>query len=113
MKGTLVRRNSGVWLAFTGLLFVAAAGRAQTPSPTPSPTPTPGAQKVEERVVVSATKIEEDVVEVPNSVSVVSGESCAAAARGRSPTRCKTSSASTRPAAPTMARGSPTSGSTA
>src|SRR5262249_53886109 len=46
---------------------------AQTPSPTPSPTPTPGPQ-VSENVVVSATKIEQGIVEVPNSVSVIQGE---------------------------------------
>jgi outer membrane receptor protein involved in Fe transport len=61
-------------LVFASLFFAAAAGRAQTPSPTPSPTPTPAAQKVQEQVVVSATKIEEPTVDVPNSVSVVSGE---------------------------------------
>ena len=78
MHGTLVRRYAGAWLTLAALFFAGAA-RAQDASPTPSPTPTPqaaapGPQPVAEEVVVSATKIQEDVVDVPHSVSVVHGE---------------------------------------
>ena len=78
MHGTLVRRYAGAWLTLAALFFAGGA-RAQDASPTPSPTPTPqaatsGPQPVAEEVVVSATKIQEDVVDVPHSVSVVHGE---------------------------------------
>jgi outer membrane receptor protein involved in Fe transport len=68
------RRFAGASPFFIAMLLAAAAARAQTPSPTPSPTPTPTVQRISEEIVVSATKVEEDVVDVPNAVSVVSGE---------------------------------------
>jgi len=78
MNGTLVRRCAGAWLTLAALFFAGGA-LAQDVSPTPSPTPTPsaaapGPPPVAEEVVVSATKIQEDVVDVPHSVSVVHGE---------------------------------------
>ena len=79
MNGTTVRRYAGALLTST-CIFGAGVARAQSPTPTPTPaaasapaavaTPEP----VKENVVVSATKVEEDIVDVPASVSVVRGE---------------------------------------
>ena len=67
-----LRRLSGACSIVFGLLGAAAVAQTSpTPSPTPVPTPAP---KVEENIVVSATKIAEPEVEVPHAVSVISGE---------------------------------------
>src|ERR1700693_362083 len=60
--------------AAAGFLLFFAGGTdapAQSPPPTPGPTP---ASRTTEQVVVSATKVPEDPVEVPGAVSVVTGE---------------------------------------
>ena len=47
-----------------------AAGQSPTPSPTPVPTPAP----VTEEIVVSATKVAEEEIEIAGSTSVVTGD---------------------------------------
>jgi iron complex outermembrane receptor protein len=86
MNWSLLRWGAGACLLVLGLV-VASAVRAQDagtpeagPEKTKTPTPTPAAAKqptpapVTESVVVSATKIEEPSVDIPDSVTVVSGE---------------------------------------
>jgi outer membrane receptor protein involved in Fe transport len=55
------------------LLFFAGASNAPAQSPAPTPAPTP-VSRTTEQVVVSATKVPEDPVNVPGGVSVVTGE---------------------------------------
>src|SRR5262245_13171045 len=72
MERSPARRLSG---ALTVLIFgtLAASLAAQSPTPAPTPSPTPG-PSFEEDVVVSATKSEQEMIDVPNSVTVVSGD---------------------------------------
>ncbi len=58
--------------ALAGLLLLAAGRPAAAQSPTPTPVPTP--LKTTEQVVVSASKVPEDPVDVQGSVSVVTGD---------------------------------------
>ncbi len=77
MNGSLARRVSGVLTSFIfGSISAAAFGQTPTPAPTPTPTPAAASQtpSFEEDVVVSATKVSEEVLDIPNGVSVVSGE---------------------------------------
>ena len=46
---------------------------AQTVTPVPTPSPTPGPSFGED-VIVSATKVDQENIDIPNSVSVISGE---------------------------------------
>ncbi|MFY9550060.1 MAG: TonB-dependent receptor [Thermoanaerobaculia bacterium] len=73
MNGSSPRRLAGVLSIVFGILVsaTAVAQTAATPAPTPLPTPVP---KVEENIVVSATKMPEPEVDVPHSVSVIQGE---------------------------------------
>jgi iron complex outermembrane receptor protein len=68
------RHTAGRLLAggFVALTLGAAALRGQTPPPEPTPAPTPA--PVHEDVVVSATKIPEEAIDIPASTSVVTGE---------------------------------------
>ncbi len=76
------RRIAGASLLLTGCVW-AGTLRAQTPgtpSPTPSPTPAPGVvalpqlEPVNEEVVVSATKISQEPIDIPGDITVVSGD---------------------------------------
>ena len=109
------RRPFGVCFVF--LIAACVPGviaQTATPVPTPSPTPGPTVQpSFEEDVIVSATKVDQENIDIPNSVSVISGEELRRAGTRRSPTRCRTSSASTPGTAPTTARAFRTSACTA
>ncbi len=77
MNWSIARRLAGAWTAIVLGSIAALSGQTPTPAPTPSPTPGPSATtnpSFEEDVVVSATKVSEEILEVPNAVSVVSGE---------------------------------------
>ncbi|HEY7370098.1 MAG TPA: TonB-dependent receptor plug domain-containing protein, partial [Thermoanaerobaculia bacterium] len=62
-----------LWL---GLAASSGTASAQQPTPTPVPavTPVPTPPAISERVVVSATRLPEEVPEVPASVTVVGGD---------------------------------------
>ena len=76
MLRSLVRRSPGALIAFFfAALAIPASAQTPTPAPTPSPTPGPSnSPSFEEDVIVSATKTDQEMIEIPNSVSVVSGE---------------------------------------
>ena len=69
------RRLGGVSLiAFACFGRGGLFAQSPTPSPTPVPTPVPPIQRVNEEVVVSATKIAQDPVDISGDITVVSGE---------------------------------------
>jgi iron complex outermembrane recepter protein len=74
-----MRRIVGAEVLLLSVAF-GKVSRAQTPGATPTPVPTPSSsavqplRPVQENVVVSATKVEEPLTEVPNAVTVVRGE---------------------------------------
>ncbi len=72
MHRSFRRRPFGACFVF--LIAACAPGViAQTATPVPTPSPTPG-PSFEEDVIVSATKVNQENIDVPNSVSVISGE---------------------------------------
>ena len=72
MQRSLRRRPFGA--CFVLLIAACAPGViAQTATPVPTPSPTPG-PSFEEDVIVSATKVDQENIDIPNSVSVISGE---------------------------------------
>jgi outer membrane receptor protein involved in Fe transport len=79
MTRKALRRLCGAFLVIAGWLL-APTSSAQTSTPAPTPTPATAAvgsvqpAPVSEEVVVSATKVDEAIVDVPNAVTVVSGE---------------------------------------
>lgn len=77
MNRISLRRLGGAWLLVSGIAG-ASALRAQSPTPAPTPSPTPAAspqvQPVNEEVVVSATKMAQDPVDISGDITVVSGE---------------------------------------
>ncbi len=85
MLRSFARRWTGAMFAFLVGGFAASA-TAQTPTPVPTPSPTPVAAEptaadqgttqpsFEQDVIVSATKVDQENIDVPNSVSVISGE---------------------------------------
>ena len=63
---------------------------AQSATPSPTPVPTPAAPQIEpvnEEVVVSATKMAQDPLDIPADITVVSGEELRRWARRRWPRR--------------------------
>ena len=76
MKPSLARRWPGALLILAfGTLGASLRAQTPTPAPTPSPTPAPSTQpSFEEDVIVSATKVDQENIEIPNSVSVISGD---------------------------------------
>jgi len=72
MQRSLRRRPFGA--CFVILIAACVPGViAQTATPVPTPSPTPG-PSFEEDVIVSATKVDQENIDIPNSVSVISGE---------------------------------------
>jgi outer membrane receptor protein involved in Fe transport len=76
MNWRLLRRIAG---ALTFLLGIASAGRlaaqnAPTPTPKPAPSVPPTPAPVQESIVVSATKMPEEAVDVPAAVTIINGE---------------------------------------
>ena len=57
--------------SFCALLLTGSAAFAQQPAPTPPPPPQEEPVRIEENVVVSATKVEQQLVNAPATVSVI------------------------------------------
>jgi outer membrane receptor protein involved in Fe transport len=79
MSRSVLRRFVGAWLFVAIVLgrreLLAQGASASVPSPTPTPAPAAARPApVREDVVVSATKMVEEEVDVPNAVTVVKGE---------------------------------------
>jgi outer membrane receptor protein involved in Fe transport len=80
MKRSFLRRLAGACLSLFGYLGANALfAQSATPSPTPVPTPAAAAtsQQVElvnEEVVVSATKMAQDPVDIAGDITVISGD---------------------------------------
>ena len=80
MNWSSLRRSAGAWWVISmvaGALFSQAAS-AQTPSPTPTPAAgaaaPPQVEPVNEEVVVSATKMAQDPVDIAGDITVISGD---------------------------------------
>ena len=71
MNWSSLRRIAG---ACSVCFSLAGALSAQSPTPSPTPVPTPAVEPVNEEVVVSATKMAQEPVDIAGDITVVSGE---------------------------------------